>query len=624
MRFLFGLSTAFLFRMLIQPENVIAKNEKLAQRSQKKLNIKTNFLFGVLGTFLAFSAVDLFTVGLSTVCFGKMHSGNSKASPNPSYLFPTDASRKINSGFADYRSSHFHGGMDISTNEKIGYPVFAAKSGYVYQVSVSPFGYGKMIILRHDDSTFTLYGHLSGFSEQIQQKVEATQRQENKYRVNLKLSPGDIRVGRGEVIAYTGASGVGGPHLHFEIRDKDFSFIDPLLFGTLDVAGYRTPRIFNVATRGFVSGEAKVSKVVKFGFSYTAKQTFRMTEPFYFVVHGASSYGGKFRRAPKHIFLKIDGGDFISLNLTHFDADEYLDVASLVDLGLSRRSKTYYTLCVNRAIPFSVFTPDAPLSGLIGENVSNGVHSYEITIEDEDDNRASVSGKFVLDIPRSSGKSSEANSDFPNGSLREKIAPFKEKVFNLSPSLTLRFPENSFAKDIHVDARLLSPTSFEIQSKNETLRKKVELTWKVNDPALRLYGKLKRRWSYVECRNDGGFLTARIGYRTGEFALLHDETPPIVGKIGFSRKNPFYESVAPKDFKRVFVYFKVSDRLSGVDTDNILLKIGKEKHFCEYDVDKHAAICQVDLNQLRNEKKVEVIVSDNAGNERRVESRTRL
>ncbi len=337
MSFLSGLSTAFLSPLLIHPENVITGFAKPVQRPQKRINVKSKFLLGVLGAFLAFSAVDLFSAGLSTVCYGKMHAGNSKASPNAAYLFPTDASRKINSGFADYRSSHFHGGMDISTNEKIGYRVFAAKSGYVYQISVSPFGYGKMIILRHDDSTFTLYGHLSGFSEEIQQKVEATQRQENKYGVNLKLSPGDISVDRGEVIAYTGASGTGGPHLHFEIHDKDFSFMDPLLFNTLDVAGYRTPRIFNVAVRGFVSGAAKVSKVVKSRASYLAKQTFRMTEPFYFVLHAASSYGGKFRRAPKHVVLKIDGGEFIGLNLTHFYPDEYLDVGSLVDLGLSRR-----------------------------------------------------------------------------------------------------------------------------------------------------------------------------------------------------------------------------------------------------------------------------------------------
>jgi hypothetical protein len=514
--------------------------------------------------------------------------------------------------------------MDISTNGKIGYPVFAAKSGYVYRISVSPFGYGKMLILRHDDSTFTLYGHLSAFSKEIERKVESAQQEENKYGVNLKLNPGEIEVDRGEVIAYTGATGVGGPHLHFEIHDKDFSFVDPLLFSTLDVPDYRIPRIFDVAVRGFVSGEARVSRVVsqknpsgKLEHSYRAKQIFHMAEPFYFVIHGADSYGGKFKRPPKYILLRIDGKDLISLNLTHFNEDEYMDVASVVDLGLSRRLKTYYSLCVNRAIPFSVFTPDAPLSGLIGESFPNGIHSYEIFIEDENGNRASVSGKFVLDVTQPPNKSSDSNSELA-------VAPFKEKVFNLSPSLTLRFPENSFARDIDVEARLLSPTSFEIESENEMLRKKVELTWKVKDPALRLFRKLRRRWSYVECYNDGSFLRAKIGYRTGEYALLRDETPPVVGKIRFSKRNPFYRSVAPEDFKRVFVYFKVSDRLSGINTDDILLIIGKQKYLCEYDVDKHAAVCQVGLDQLRSEKKVQVIVSDNAGNERRVVSRTKL
>ncbi len=547
-----------------------------------------------------------------------MHTGNSKPAPSDSYLFPTDASHKINSGFADYRSSHFHGGMDISTNGKIGYPVFAAKSGYVYRISVSPFGYGKMVILKHGDSTFTLYGHLSAFSEEIGRKVAAAQEQENKYGVDLKFIPDEIKVSQGEVIAYTGATGVGGPHLHFEIRDKDFSFIDPLLFGTLDVPDYRTPRIFNVAVRGFLSGEAKISKVVKSGKSYVAKQTFRMTEPFYFILHGADSYGtGKFKRPPKYILLQIDGKDIIDLNLTHFDADDYLDVASLVDLNLSRRLKTYYILCVNRAIPFSVFTPDTSLSGLIGENISNGVHSYEISIQDEDGNHASVNGKFILDIPRSSNKSSASDAD-------PALTTFKEKVLNLSPSLTLRFPENSFVRNVDVDARLLSPTSFKIESGNEALRKKVELTWKITDPSLRLFRKLKRRWSYIECTNDGNFVTAKIGYRTGEFALLRDKTPPFVGKIRFSRQNPFYRSVGKKDFNRVFVYFKVSDLLSGINTDNILLKVGDEKFLCEYDVDKHAAICQVNAAELRGRKKVEVVVCDNAGNEKSVVSRTKF
>jgi murein DD-endopeptidase MepM/ murein hydrolase activator NlpD len=36
-------------------------------------------------------------------------------------------------------------------------------------------------------------------------------------------------VKKGELIAYTGDTGVGTPHFHFEIRDQDLEPINPLL-----------------------------------------------------------------------------------------------------------------------------------------------------------------------------------------------------------------------------------------------------------------------------------------------------------------------------------------------------------------------------------------------------------
>ena len=536
------------------------------------------------------------------------------------YLFPTDASHRINSGFADYRASHFHGGMDISTNGKIGYPVYAAKSGYVYRVSVSPFGYGKRIVLRHDDSTFTLYGHLSAFSEEIENRVKAAQQAEGKYDVDLRLAPNEIRVERGEIIARTGATGVGGPHLHFEIHDKDYSFVDPLIYKTLDVSGYRTPRIFNVAVRGFLSGRAHVSRVVRLRRGYRARDVFRMSEPFYFIVHAADSYGrGRFKRPPKHIDLRIDDREFITLNLTHFEPGDYLDVKSLVDMKLSRGYKTYYILCVDRAIPFTVFSPSTPLSGLVdGKVLKDGAHSYTITVSDEDGDSASVSGKFVLNL-----KSGRAVAD-PAGDELLTMLPFKEKVVSPLPGLTLRFPVNAFVRDVDLEVTSISPTAFRIRASGESLRRRVQLTWKVSDPKVQLFRKGRRNWIHVPCMNNGKSLTADIGYEIGEFALIRDNTPPVVRRIRVSRKNPFYRSVAPTQFRRDFVYFRVFDKLSNINTDDILLKVGNQNFLCEYDADKHAAICRVDAGLLRRERKVEIVVRDNAGNERTITSRLRL
>ncbi len=544
---------------------------------------------------------------------GYTRAGGSTSSD--SYLFPTDASHRVNSGFADYRDTHLHGGIDISTNGKIGYPVYAARSGYVYRVTVSPFGYGKKVVLRHADSTFTLYAHLSAFADEIEKRVEAAQKSEGKYEVDLWFRPDEIRVNRGDVIARTGATGAGGPHLHFEIHDKDYTFVDPLVYKSLDVPKYRIPRIFNVAVRGFGSGRARVSGVVRIRNGYRARDVFRMREPFYFVIHAADSYArGRFKRPPKYINLSIDGREYISLDLTRFDPEDYLDVGSLVDLKLSRGYKTYYVLCVDRAIPFTVFNPSAPLSGLVGSGLPNGTHLYEITVRDENGNSASVTGKFVLNI-----EPDKSDPDDP-----PSIEPFEGKVVNPSPGLELRFPRNAFLRDADVQVDMLSGTSFRIRSGGQELRKRVRLTWNVDDPKVQLFRKGRGSWIHVPCENNGKVLTANIGYEVGVFALIRDNTPPVVQKIRVSRRNPFYRSVAPADFGRDFVYFRVFDRLSNINTDNILLRVGTQDFLCEYDVDKHAAYCRVDAALLRREKRVEVVVHDNAGNSRTVISRLRL
>ena len=57
------------------------------------------------------------------------------------YIWPTNASTIITSSFADYRRTHLHEGIDISTNNQKGYPVYAARDGYVSHIFISRRGY---------------------------------------------------------------------------------------------------------------------------------------------------------------------------------------------------------------------------------------------------------------------------------------------------------------------------------------------------------------------------------------------------------------------------------------------------------------------------------------------------
>lgn len=145
------------------------------------------------------------------------------------YLWPTEASRRITSSFAEYRSTHFHGGIDISTNGTVGHPVVAVQEGWVYRIRITPNGYGKMLYVRHPDGYISTYAHLQGFNEAITALARAEQRRTGSYEIDLRFDAPLHRVRRGEVIARSGDTGFGPAHLHFEIRDSLLNPVNPLL-----------------------------------------------------------------------------------------------------------------------------------------------------------------------------------------------------------------------------------------------------------------------------------------------------------------------------------------------------------------------------------------------------------
>lgn len=93
--------------------------------------------------------------------------------------------------------SFYHPGIDLTTS--FDDPVLAIADGAVEATVISNWGYGKHVILRHDNGHASLYAHL----DQILVKV------------------GD-RVAQGSVIGKVGTSGWStGSHLHLEIHNNE-------------------------------------------------------------------------------------------------------------------------------------------------------------------------------------------------------------------------------------------------------------------------------------------------------------------------------------------------------------------------------------------------------------------
>lgn len=96
-----------------------------------------------------------------------------------------------------------HQGIDYGA--PTGTPIMAVGDGVISSIGRAG-GYGKQIIIRHDNGLESLYGHMSRFA---------------------KTMKNGKRVRQGQTIGYVGATGTAtGPHLDFRIR-KNGAFVNP-------------------------------------------------------------------------------------------------------------------------------------------------------------------------------------------------------------------------------------------------------------------------------------------------------------------------------------------------------------------------------------------------------------
>ena len=147
----------------------------------------------------------------------------------------------LRGGFGETRSNHFHAGLDLSTGQRIGAPVFAPGTGTLERVRTSGVGYGRSLYLRLTDGRLIVLGHLDAFEPRLAAWVDSVQRVTATYEQDLWPEAGLFRYAVGDPIAWSGESGAGPPHLHVEVRHGDFG-MNPLMAG-LAVPDTVAPRI---------------------------------------------------------------------------------------------------------------------------------------------------------------------------------------------------------------------------------------------------------------------------------------------------------------------------------------------------------------------------------------------
>lgn len=214
------------------------------------VNIKTYYKLILYKWF----APGLIFLLINTISFSQTHVEDelNKIIEEGYYMFPIrpGLSNYLAGTMGELRQSHFHAGLDIKTGGVEGLPVYAAADGYISRINVSSFGYGNALYIMHPNGTTTVYAHLQKFANEIHHYVKSEQYSKERFDVELNPDPGQFNVKKGQIIALSGNSGSsGGPHLHFEIRDKFQKPLNPLKYKFSEIKDNVPPVAVSIAIK---------------------------------------------------------------------------------------------------------------------------------------------------------------------------------------------------------------------------------------------------------------------------------------------------------------------------------------------------------------------------------------
>ncbi|MCX6639443.1 MAG: M23 family metallopeptidase [bacterium] len=319
------------------------------------------------------------------------------------YIWPIKLGRQLSSSFAETRKTHFHFGIDIRTNSRVGYSCLAVADGDVVRIKVSPGGYGKILYLQLKDGRQAAYAHLLKFAPNIEKLLHAEQYRLRMYRCEMFLKPGELSFKQGDIVAYSGATGAGPPHLHFEIRDNG-GYCNPFLFG-FTAQDTKAPQANKIALFPL-----DVSSEIGAGFD---SQSFRLTAaqpgvenqyklpqvPQVYGPIGLGVSGWDYTDSSSNqisfygMDLFLDGESIFSARYDHFGFEEYRQIELERDYRLWKSNKgLYHHLWRDPQMTADFYRGG---EGVIdSREFAPGLHSFRIVLCDYAGNKAVIDGKL--------------------------------------------------------------------------------------------------------------------------------------------------------------------------------------------------------------------------------------
>jgi hypothetical protein len=323
------------------------------------------------------------------------------------YLFPVNPGQPnfLAGTMGELRSTHFHAGIDVRTNNMVGVPIRATQSGYISKVIVGSYGYGHALMLQHPDGNTSLYGHLDQFKGPIANFVLNEQYKRKSFDIDINLDPNQFPINKGDTIALSGnTGGSSGPHLHFEIRNENNEALNPLTFGFTEITDKFSPMAFRIALKTLDRQSRVNDKFGRMEFGLVRSgNTYRLPYPIF--AHGNIGIEilahdkldlSQFRCGINQIQMFVDSSLVFSQTIDKIDFNTTRDIVTLMDYkSLKTKGARFNKLYIEDGNPLQFYS----LNNKGSVSVGSGTKQVTIVMRDLAGHEAKANFKLQFDPP---------------------------------------------------------------------------------------------------------------------------------------------------------------------------------------------------------------------------------
>ena len=321
------------------------------------------------------------------------------------YFWPNDYEGMITTTFSEPRFRRFHAGIDIRTYGEIGSNIYAVQDGYISRINIKPYNYGKAIYLTTMDGNIVLYAHLDKFNPEIEILVKKLHKKYKSSFFNHYLSEDEIiNINKGDIIGYTGDTGtLSGPHIHFEIRNKNHEPLNPLknFYNINDTQAPIAKSISFIPLKSntWINGKQDYVSydLLKINDNkYVLQDTIALIGDFGIAVETYDMINklNNFKFGIYEIQLLLDNILMYSINFDKYNFSEDNLIYTEIDYKLLKEGKISHRLFNKKKNELSFI--NSINTGII--NLDNKFHNLIINIADVNNNKIQIQGVLIGEI----------------------------------------------------------------------------------------------------------------------------------------------------------------------------------------------------------------------------------